>query len=331
MGGLARFLLCGGWSSGRRGSHCLRQPMKMRSNWFLILGSLSLSLWSVSSARADSLQECGGVFLEASAQCEFRPKEECMTECVTVAVETSCAAKIYTECESSCTATAETSCEATCTETCNTDCVAVAEPPNCMGLCRSDCAQACPGDCADSERKGPCQACCSHNCNDKCEAKCKDAPPAPEPMDCMPTCTTACSGSCTAKANVMCQVSCQTDVYTQCETEMVEKCETDCMTTGGAIFCEGQFMSASDINACADELAAEVDIHVEVMLEVDASVDVDLSGGGKDDDGDGDGDSVISCSLSDAGTGTGSLPAALTMLGLAGVLYRRRARNPRAH
>jgi MYXO-CTERM domain-containing protein len=129
----------------------------------------------------------------------------------------------------------------------------------------------------------------------------------------------------------MCQVACQTDIYTQCETEMVEKCETDCMTTGGAIFCEGQFLSAGDINSCADELASEIDIHVDVELDVDAAVSVN-TGGGDDDDGDGKGggDSVISCSVADAGAGTGSLGGALSMLGLAGVLYRRRARNRRA-
>ena len=70
--------------------------MKIRSTWFVMLGALCLSLLSATSARANSLQECGGVFIDAGAQCEFQPKEECMTECVTVAVETSCAAKIYT-------------------------------------------------------------------------------------------------------------------------------------------------------------------------------------------------------------------------------------------
>jgi ribulose 1,5-bisphosphate synthetase/thiazole synthase len=49
-----------------------------------------------------------------------------------------------------------------------------------------------------------------------------------------------------------------------CKTELVERCHEECEQTGGAIFCGGQFINATDVQACADEIEAEFSIHVEV-------------------------------------------------------------------
>jgi hypothetical protein len=54
--------------------------MNIRFNFVAMIG---LSLFSASVASADELEACGGVYLEGDASCEFRPKEECMTECMT--------------------------------------------------------------------------------------------------------------------------------------------------------------------------------------------------------------------------------------------------------
>jgi hypothetical protein len=142
-----------------------------------------------------------------------------------------------------------------------------------MGLCESNCKRSRGGRCSDADSKGPCNACYAHTCNDKCRAKCK------EPVDtdagapaCDTTCSDACTGSCTARANAECQVDCQAEVYTVCEEEQVETCETDCETTGGAIFCDGKFLIASDIKACAAELSAKVDIQVDVSIDGDVDV-----------------------------------------------------------
>lgn len=134
-------------------------------------------------------------------------------------------------------------------------------------------------------------------------------------------------GSCTAEATIDCQLNCQTEQYVECEEEMVETCETECETTGGAIFCDGQFLAVEDIDECAEELSAEIDIHVEVDIEVDAEVDVDIGGG--DDDGDDD----VDCSIADvrkSDSGSGSWLSALGMLAFAGVLHRRNFKRSRA-
>jgi hypothetical protein len=49
---------------------------------------------------------------------------------------------------------------------------------------------------------------------------------------------------------------------------MVEKCQTDCKQTGGAIFCDGQFLNADNVNSCADELSAKIKINVDIKASV---------------------------------------------------------------
>lgn len=304
--------------SGRR-SLTWRLRMSTRSNVLATIALTSLSLWCATTASANELETCGGVFLEGDASCEFRPKEECMTECMTTKVETACVAKIHTSCESSCTATATASCETRCTETCTNDCDTAAVP-TCAELCAADCDGRCGDHC---EGDGPCNSCCSHHCSKKCDRRCADEAP---PEECEPTCATACMGSCTAQATVDCQIDCQTEQYVECEEEMVETCETECETTGGAIFCNGQFLAAEDINDCADELAADIDIRVEVELDVEAEVDVDVNGGGAGDSGDDNGLDCSVASVRKSPRAAGPWVAALGLLAVAGVVYRRTRR-----
>jgi len=91
--------------------------------------------------------------------------------------------------------------------------------------------------------------------------------------ECMPTCTEACSASCTAKANVDCQVDCQERTYVNCEQKMVERCDTQCKDEGGAIFCDGQFVNADNVNNCADELAAKLSIDIDLQATVQTAGD----------------------------------------------------------
>ena len=248
--------------------------MRTRALSFLFSVAAGAGVWTLgtSPAQAD-LEACGSIFLSGDAECEYRPKEECMTECMTVAVEESCVAEVYNECETSCTTTASTECESTCTQSCVNDCMTttVSETgPSCMDLCLADCDDG-GNACGSSSRKGACGRCQKYNCNKKCEARCGNDP---EPMrvktvtECMPTCTNACSASCTAKVNTQCQVDCQERTYVQCEQRMVERCETECSQKGGAIFCDGQFVNAANAESCADELRLEVDIDIDIEAAI---------------------------------------------------------------
>jgi len=144
-----------------------------------------------------------------------------------------------------------------------------------MDLCLADCDGAGGDDaCGRAAHRGPCGRCEKHNCEKRCAAKCGDDPQPKKVTtvtECMPTCTNACSASCTAKANTTCQVDCQERTYTQCEQKMVEHCDTECKDKGGAIFCDGQFVNASDAQSCADELRAKLSIDIDVKASVSAA------------------------------------------------------------
>jgi hypothetical protein len=265
--------------------------------------TLAISLGAIGRASAQDieLEECGGVLLQAAASCRVLATSSCQTECEPVAVEEVCAYRLTTTCEPSCTATADVTCTAGCQTTCVPECTAATaedQPPNCMGLCMSDCQQDCTATCADSGQ-GHCRASCAHTCSRDCHDQCAAEPP---PV-CEDTCQTACSGSCEARANIDCQVSCQSEQFATCETNVVEECHTDCETTGGGIFCDGQFLATEDLEACADELAAVMDIHVD--LSVTAKIDADVQGRG-----------IFDCSALPPGSGGGSPAAGVVFLAL---------------
>jgi MYXO-CTERM domain-containing protein len=246
-------------------------------------------------ARANHLDACGGLWLEADAagRCEVVPKESCETQCQPVATERVCASRLFQECESSCTLTAEVECQGSCESSCGTECTTTAtdQPPNCMGLCMSDCQQTVTDSCGDTDH-GQCRSSGAHCCSENCETQCDQT----TETECAPVCTSACSGSCVGRANVDCQVECQAVEFQSCTDTVVQECHEECQTTGAAIFCDGHFLATGgDLQACADALKAEF----EIELDVDIDVDVDVSGG--DDNGDED-DGIrnsLSCSVAD--------------------------------
>ena len=231
--------------------------------------ALSMSLGTVGTASASDLEleACGGVLLQASASCEVLPTETCTMQCEPVAVEETCAYRLTSSCEGGCTAVAEVDCQSGCETSCVPTCTTESEdqPPNCMGLCMSDCQQDCTETCADSSEphcRSSCAHVCSRDCRDQCDGDTE--------TECEPVCLTACSGSCEARASIDCQVSCQSETFVTCETEVVQECETNCETTGGGIFCDGQFLATEDLQACADQLQAEMDIHVDLSITAHA-------------------------------------------------------------
>lgn len=305
----------------------------MINRWYSIvfpaLSLACLSLLQPATAHAD-LKACGGIFLSSDAACEYRPKQECMTQCMTVAVEHSCVAKVYDTCQTSCTQTASVECENSCTSTCVNSCTTTATTstaPSCSELCLADCG---PDDdkgaCGRAAHQSACGRCNKHNCDKKCEAKCGDRAAEKKVTtvtECMPTCTNACSASCTAKMNTQCQVDCQEQTYTQCEQSMVEQCKTECMQDGGAIFCDGQFVNASNSQTCADELLAKI----EIDIDIDGAIKTvgDTTTGAAECVGD---EVDKACSVANPGAGS-SAPLALIPLAVVGLWRITRRRGQR--
>jgi len=81
---------------------------------------------------------------------------------------------------------------------------------------------------------------------------------------CDTKCTPVCEDTCVAKANSTCQIDCQTNELESCQTTTVKTCQTDCHDSGGAIFCDGQFLDVSNLKDCAAELASQLSITVDV-------------------------------------------------------------------
>ena len=285
---------------------------------FAVAGLL-LALPSV--AHAD-LAACGGVYLSLDASCEFVPTETCTTKCEDVAMETSCAARLFVGCETECTATAEVTCLETCTVDCAPACTtlqAEPKPPNTRGICMSSCQQACTDDCAGSANQGECRSSCAQNCGEVCEKRCDED----DVVDCAPACDVACDGSCTARASSSCQISCQSKQFTTCKTELVQKCDEDCTQTGGALFCDGQFLAVTDLQACADELRAE--LAIDVNIEIEGEVQCDSGTCEADSSGKGDVDAKGGCLATvDPRGGIGGTLMALGIVGLHLVRRRRR-------
>jgi MYXO-CTERM domain-containing protein len=114
-------------------------------------------------------------------------------------------------------------------------------------------------------------------------------------------------------------LSCQTDNYTSCQTDTVNTCNTTCETKGGAIFCDGQFLNASDLQACADQLATEF------SFSIDVTAHVSVSGNGTVTTTNGNGTKTTSsCSFSPSTSGhRGVALGGLAVLGIAMTRRRR--------
>jgi hypothetical protein len=300
---------------------------RAQSILFSSIAIAGVSMFGPSPAHAE-LNACGGIFLTGDAACQYRPTEECMTQCMTVAVEQPCVAQVYNECETTCTSSASVECESSCTSSCVNNCTTTTttdNAPTCMELCLTDCDDGSDDHyCGSAQHKGACGRCEKHNCSKKCEQKCGDAE-APKKIttvtECMPTCTNACSASCTAKANTECQVTCQERTYQECETKMVEQCKTECKQTGGAIFCDGQFVNATNANSCADELRAKVKIDIDIKGSISATGAAVSDVGKKIDK---------ACTVANVGAGRGDgwLGVLCSIAGLALCrVYRRRTRR----
>jgi hypothetical protein len=249
----------------------------------------ALVLLAPVEAQADHLEACGGIFLEASAQCEVVTTETCKQRCEPVACIKVCASRNFTACEGSCSFSAEVECSGTCNESCVPGCEQSGEPPNCMGLCMSDCQQDCNAKCEAIDDQGECRSSCAHCCSANCDGQCEGQ----EQTTCEPVCETACTASCDARADLDCQIECQSSMFTVCEEQVVQECERECETSGAAIFCDGQFLATGgDLQACADALLE----HFDISLDVD--IDIDIDGDGDGDDHPCDEVEEISCSAS---------------------------------
>lgn len=270
------------------------------------------------TAHAKALAQCGGVFLSADSHCEFKPIQECMTTCSTTSVEQVCSEKTYTMCSSGCTTTDVTTCTQTHAESCSKQCETITSKSS-HEVCVSECTDSCTSDAISKKHFGGDANKCSKGCSHDCNTQCDTCSTTDQSTDCTTKCMSLVESECKEEVNRDCVLTCQTDNYQSCETETVNTCNTTCQDKGGALFCDGQFLNASDLQSCADQLAAEFSFNIDVTAHVAVSgngaVTTTNSNGSK---------TTTKCSFSPPTPGqNGMLFGALAVLGIA-VARRRR-------
>lgn len=214
---------------------------------------------NVQRAEAKSLDACGDIFFEGSASVECTLEVDpgaCKAKCTPLAFEAECAAEGYISCDGGCTATAEVNCTTSCQGSCEAECNG--GEFDCEAYCEGNCSADCSGRCSSSSNQTECQASCKATCQGECKAGCNVQAP-----ECQAQCQGCCSGECTAEANLDCQISCQSELYVECKAELQGGCEVQCEAPEGALFCNGQFVNASNVESCADAIIAAFDIEIE--------------------------------------------------------------------
>ena len=282
----------------------------------LLLGSSLLP----STAHAKALDKCGSIFLSASSSCEFKPTQDCTSTCATTSVEQVCAQKTFSTCSANCTATDTTTCTQTHSQSCATECDTIAAKSS-HEVCTSECSNNCTQGAVSKGNFGGDQDKCSRNCGHDCNSRCDSCSTTDQSTDCTTKCMSVVQNECMEEVTRDCVLSCQTDNYTTCQTDTVNTCTTTCHDKGGAIFCDGQFIEASDLQACADQLATEFSFNIDVTAHVavtgDGTVTTTNNDGSK---------TTAKCSFSPSTSGHSGLAlGALAVLGIAVNRRRRRA------
>jgi hypothetical protein len=289
----------------------------MRMAHLLFAGAaLSAPMFFTQSAHAVNLDACGGIFFEGegSISCTVEAKGGCTAKCEPIAFTASCSAELQVGCSGECNLEADVECTGSCGVSCEADCEASAEF-DCQGYCEADCGGSCAGECEAAGNKAECQASCEANCSAECTGGCEGQAQA----DCSAQCEGCCGGSCTAEANASCQVECQAEGYVDCKAELQGGCEAQCEAPEGAIFCDGQFISTDNVEACV--AALEDLFQIEVQYNFEAECDGNECSANAEV-------SASACSASPDSTGSmfGGFALAIVGAGL-GLAGRRRRRS----
>jgi hypothetical protein len=142
-------------------------------------------------------------------------------------------------------------------------------------------------------------------CDVHCNASCSGAP-----ANCPGQCRACCVGSCTGQINYKCDY--------QCFADLQGGCNVQCQQPNGAIFCNGQYVHASDVGACISYLATQgINVDVSARGTVECGVNGCTGTGGV---------KASACAVSEVGVDAGYGGIALLGLGIAaGALRARRS------
>ena len=266
----------------------------------LLIGVLAAPLLFVSSAALAQSNPCGKFQFDQAGtlSCELVTTGGCDVQCVPPKFEIAC--------DGACDVTADVGCTASCQTDCAVECNVNPGSFDCKAGCTASCESGCGTRCADARDKAYCESQCKAGCSADCGVECQATPPS---ATCTAKCEAACKGECHAYADIDCNIDCWADLEGGCAAQ--------CEAPSGAIFCNGQYVDASDIDACASYILENFSIDIGAELNCDASgCEGTVSVGG--------------CSMSDTEStsspfGLGAL--GVGALGLAAIISRRRRRS----
>jgi hypothetical protein len=218
---------------------------------FLPLASLLFT--SASALAIDTPPECGKFdFNENSLNCSVRVEASCELDCSSL--------NFTAGCKGGCMGTPIPGC----TDPCGATCVAECDPSklDCIQGCHDECEQPFVDSCKSKYPDRDCVTDSKASCTSYCREQCKVMP-----SGCLEHCDTCCSGSCTSYANLDCDISC----YAKLEGS----CKVQCAAPSGALFCNGQYVGASDVQTCINALIAQ---GLQIDISARGEVKCDLSG-----------------------------------------------------
>jgi hypothetical protein len=231
-------------------------------------------LLASSTARADSIADCGNIDVSANATCKVEVSGGCKLNCTPVSFEASCTAKGNVSCKGECDAKVSVQAEL---DSCKADCEGgCAANPNfsceasCSGSVDADCDASCSGQAGGNNAKGQCKADCKAKVQAKCSASCNGSPVTCTPV----SCEASCKGKLEAKAQVDCSVTCSSNLEASCEAELKGGCDAQCDAPEGALYCDGNYVDAGgNLSKCINSLEAALN------LKVDASASAKCANG----------------------------------------------------
>lgn len=223
--------------------------------YFLTVPFASLAfaapLLAASIAYADATCETDRgtvVTISDTSSCHFETSGGCTSQCTPVNFTATCGTE--------CTKTATESCTNECKTTCETECTKQPDTFSCETYCNTDCEAGCMAECDGDSCAASCQAKCSTECTKECQVH-------PGATECTTKCSDCCKASCTVQENISCEVDCVSDLQGGCET----KCEE----ANGGLFCDGQFISISDVADCSFEIKGSVNVDGDVDISTSCS------------------------------------------------------------
>ncbi|HTJ81555.1 MAG TPA: hypothetical protein VL400_07510 [Polyangiaceae bacterium] len=212
----------------------------------------ALALVAASSVASAAPDPCGKFDLSNGIDCKVEVEASCSASCTPLTFEAGC--------EGGCTADVTVDCTGGCEEQCLAEC----DPAHldCVAGCHTECEQPCITQCQTDHPDEDCPTVCKASCNTDCEAAC-----GVTPSDCLSHCHECCIGACTTSANLDCDIACYAKLEGQCTAQ--------CDAPSGALFCNGQYVYASDVDSCIDYLLTQ---GIDVDVSARGSATCNLSG-----------------------------------------------------